>query len=83
MQLSYGQVRPAERHPSFRLLPSDATLTLHVFRVLGAVFASRLVSLIKAGEMPADTAARNSLRTNPSLDITLIKEHDRAQPHSP
>lgn len=83
MQFSYGQVRPAERHPSFRLLPSDAALTLHVFRVLGAVFASRLVSLIKVGETPADTAPRNSLRTNPSLDITLIKEHDRAQPHSP
>ena len=83
MQLSYGQVRPAERHPSLRLLPSDAALTLHVFRVLGAVFASRLVSLIKAGETPADTAPRNSLRTNPSLDIILIKEHDRAQPHSP
>ena len=64
-------------------IPSDAALTLHVFRVLGAVFASRLVSLIKVGETPADTAPRNSLRTNPSLDITLIKEHDRAQLHSP
>lgn len=82
MQLSYGQVRPAERYPSFRLLHSDAALTLHAFRVLGAVFASRPVSLIKAGETPADTAPRKSLRINPSLDITLIKEHGRAQPHS-
>ena len=81
-QLFYGQVRPGERHPSFRLLPSDAALMLHVFRVLEAVFASRWVSLIKAGETFAVAAPRNSLRTNPSLDVTLIKKHDRAQPHS-
>ena len=81
-QLFYGQVRPGERYPSFRLLPSDAALTLYVFRVLEAVFASRPVSLVKAGETPAVVAPRNSLRTSPSLDVTLIKKHDRAQPHS-
>lgn len=65
MHLFYGQVRPGEMHSSFRLLPSDAALTLPIFRVLEAVFASRLVSLIKAGEMPADYSSKKQSQDQP------------------
>lgn len=80
IQHVYGQGKPGERHTSFRFLPPEPALTLYAFTVLEAVSARKLVSLTKAGELSLVAAPRNSLRTNPFLDITLIKDHDRARP---